>query len=87
VADDVKILGPPEEIKEITEGFPISAWEEAGLTTHTVKNRIYVQSSAQARWGHFIDLNLRNTLSELPVHDIIDGSELVDPLDPCSERN
>ena len=41
-------LGPPEVIKEMAEGFPTLAWEEAGLTTQTVKNRIFVQSSAQA---------------------------------------
>jgi hypothetical protein len=33
VADDVKILGPLEVIKELAEGFPTLAWEEAGLTT------------------------------------------------------
>ena len=42
VADDVKILGPPEVVKELAEGFPSLAWEEAGLTTQAVKNRIYV---------------------------------------------
>jgi hypothetical protein len=42
VADDVNILGPPEVIKEMAEGFPTLAWEEAGLTTQTVKNRIFV---------------------------------------------
>jgi hypothetical protein len=42
VADDVKILGPPAVIKEQAEGFPTLAWEEAGLTTQTVKNRIFV---------------------------------------------
>ena len=49
IADDVKILGPPEVIKEMAEGFPTLAWEEAGLTTQMVKNRIFVQSSTQAR--------------------------------------
>jgi hypothetical protein len=48
VADEVKILGPPEVIKEMAEVFPTVAWEEACLTTQTVKNRIFVQSSAQA---------------------------------------
>jgi len=42
VADDVKILGPSEVIKEMAEGFPTLAWEEAGLTIRTVKNRIFV---------------------------------------------
>jgi hypothetical protein len=42
VADDVKILVPPAVIKELAEGFPTLAWEEAGLTTQTVKNRIFI---------------------------------------------
>jgi len=33
VADDVKLLGPPEVIAEMPQGFPSLAWEEAGLTT------------------------------------------------------
>jgi hypothetical protein len=86
VADDVKLLGPPEVTAEMAEGFPALSWEEAGLTTQTVKNRIYVQSSAQANWCRFLDLTPRNTQSELPVHDIPDGSERVDPFDPDSER-
>ena len=45
VADDVKLLGPPEVIVEMAECFPALACEEAGLTTQTVKNRVYVQSS------------------------------------------
>ncbi len=85
VADDVKILGPPEVIKEMAESFPTLAWEEAGLTIQTVKNRIFVQSSAQAIWSHFIAITPRNTLTEQPVHDILDGSELVDPFDPESD--
>jgi hypothetical protein len=48
VVDDVKLLGPSEVIAEMAEGFPALACEEAGLTTQTVKNRIYVQPSAQA---------------------------------------
>ncbi len=28
VADDVKILGPPEVIKKMAEGFPTLSWEE-----------------------------------------------------------
>ena len=38
MADDVKILGPPAVIKELAEGFLTLTWEEAGLTTQTVKN-------------------------------------------------
>jgi hypothetical protein len=33
LADDVKILGPHEVIKEMAKGFLTRAWEEAGLTT------------------------------------------------------
>jgi len=86
VVDDEKILGPPEVIKEMAEGFPTLAWEETGLTTQTFKNRIYVQSSAQASWSRFIGLTPRNTLTELPVQDISDGSNMVDPFDPDTER-
>jgi hypothetical protein len=42
VADGVKLLGPPEVIAKMAEGFLALAWDEAGLTTRTVKNRIYV---------------------------------------------
>jgi hypothetical protein len=48
VANDVKILGPPTMIKELAERFPQLAWEEAGLTTQTVKNRIFFQPSTHA---------------------------------------
>jgi hypothetical protein len=86
VADDVKLLGPPEVIAEMAEGFPAMAWEEAGLATRKVKNRIYVQSSVQANWCRFMDLTPRNAHSELPEHDIPDGNERVDPFDRNSER-
>ena len=56
------------------------------MTTQTVKNRIFVQSYAQARWSHFIAVTPHSTLTELPVHDILDGSELVDPFDHESDR-
>jgi hypothetical protein len=46
LVDDVKLLGPLEVIAEMAKGFPSLAWEEAGLTTQTVKNRVYVQPSA-----------------------------------------
>ena len=49
IADDETILGPPEVIKEIAKGFPTLSWEEAGLTTQAVKNRIFVQSSASSK--------------------------------------
>ncbi len=86
VADDVKLLGPPEIIAEMAEGFPALAWEEAGLTTQKVKNRVYVEPSAQASWIRFLDDTPRNAQSELPVHNIPDGGERVDPFDPGIER-
>jgi len=42
VADDLRVLGPPEVIGEIEEAFPKVAWEEARLTTRTAKNMIFV---------------------------------------------
>jgi len=56
------------------------------LTTQTVKSRIFVQSSAQAKWSRFLELTPRNTLTDLPVHDIPYGNDMVDPFDPDSER-
>jgi hypothetical protein len=38
VADDVRILGPPEVITEMAKGFPTLTWEEAGLTIQKTKN-------------------------------------------------
>ena len=69
----------------MAEGFRSLAWEEAGLTTKTAKNRIFVQSSAQAKQSRFLDVTPRNNQTELPVHDIPDGGELVDPFDSVSE--
>ncbi len=60
IADDVEILGPPEVIQKLVEGFPTPAWEKACMTTHTVKNRSYGQSSTQASWSRFMDLTPRN---------------------------
>jgi len=85
-AGDVKILAPPVVIKELAKSFPTIAWEEAGLTTQIVKNRIFVHQSARAKWRHFLDSAPRNSLAELPVHDIPDGSERVDPFDPNNEK-
>jgi hypothetical protein len=44
--DNYPYLGPPQVIAKMAKGFPTLAWEEAGLTTQTVKNRIYVKPSA-----------------------------------------
>ena len=51
-----------------------------------MKNRIHVQPSAQANWCRFLDDTPRSAESEIPVHDIPDGSERVDPFDHDSER-
>jgi hypothetical protein len=85
VADEVKIVGPPEIIQEMAEGFPTVAWEEAGLTTQTAKNRIFVHASDRANWCRFLHATPRNALTELPVHDIPDGSERVELFDHESE--
>ena len=42
VADDLRVLGPPEFVGEIVEAFPKVAWEEARLMTQTAKNKIFV---------------------------------------------
>ncbi len=51
-----------------------------------MKNRIFVESSAQASWSHFLAVTPRNALTELPVHDIPDGSELTDPFNKDIDR-
>ena len=86
IADDVTILAPSAVIMELAESFPTNAWEEAGLTTQKVKNRVVVQKSARSEWRHYLDLTPRNNFIELPVHDIPDGSERVDLFDPDSAR-
>ena len=40
--DDVKIAALPDVIDEIVDTFSDVAWNEAGLTTQVIKNRIYV---------------------------------------------
>jgi hypothetical protein len=50
------------------------------------KKCIFVQSSAQANWCHLLDVTPRNALTKLPVHDIPDGSDKVNPFDSESER-
>ncbi len=86
IADDVMILAPSVAIRELAESFAILAWEAAGLTTQIVKNRIFVQHSARATWGHYLNSSPRNSLTELPVHDIPDEVEMVDPFDLDRER-
>jgi hypothetical protein len=39
IADDVKLIGPPDVIAELVEGFPVLAWSEACLKTQSVKKQ------------------------------------------------
>jgi len=57
VADDLRVLCPPDVIGEIVEAFPKVGWEEAGLTTQTKKNRMFVQPSARNGWRQFLESN------------------------------
>ncbi len=86
VADDLKILAPPAVICEIVAVFPKIAWEEAGLTTHTLKNRIYVQPSARNGWHHLLESTSRDSSLPLLIHCIPDGSTLMDDFDSDSYR-
>jgi hypothetical protein len=47
IADDVKIIAPPAIIAELAKKNPALAWEKAGLTSHEMKNHIFVQPSAR----------------------------------------
>lgn len=73
-------------IAEIVDTFTDVAWHEAGLTTQSIKNRIYVQPSARAGWVHFLDYTPRDPAASLPIHDIPDGSSLTDPDDHDNMR-
>ena len=86
IVDDVKIAAPLAYIAEIVDTFSIFSWQEAGLTTHVVKNMIYVHPSDRARWVQFLDTTPRDPTAALPIHDIPDGSSLIDPSDPESAR-
>ena len=86
VADDIKILAPPVVIGELDVGFPALTWNEASLKTQSVKNILFVQPSAQARWNLCLCSTPRNSSSDLRVHDIPDGSEVCDPSDPLRWR-
>jgi hypothetical protein len=86
MADDVKIMAPLEEIGEMAESFPALAWEEAGLTTQKIKNRIFVQPTARPNWCKYLESTPRKALTELPVHDIPYGSDRADPFNLNIER-
>jgi hypothetical protein len=84
VSDDLRILAPPPVIREIVEVFPVTAWEEAGFTTQTQKNRIFVQPSARNGWRALLDSTPRDPSLPLQIHSIPDGSTLSDDSDPDS---
>jgi len=86
IADDVKIAAPPIVIEEIVDSFVDIAWNEAGLTTQVVKNKIYVQLYAREGWTKFLAETPRNPLAALPIHDIPDGSFLTNPFDALNTR-
>ena len=62
VANDLRGLDPPRVIEEIAEVLPKVAWEEAGLTTKTTKNKIFVQPSARNGWRRFLESTPPETL-------------------------
>jgi hypothetical protein len=68
------------------EVFLKVAWEEAGLTTQTKKNKIFVQPSARSEWRQFLESTPRNPSLSLQVHLIPDGSTLMDESDPDNYR-
>ena len=78
IVDVLKILAPPVVIAKLAEGLPALAWSEAGLKTQSVNNRLYVQPSAQLGWNHYLSTTpdgSESSSTNLPVHDIPDGSE------------
>ena len=91
IADDCNILGPPEVVAKVIAKLPELAISEACLETQTMKNRIYVQPSARARWIAYLEENpLSNDPSVFSVHDILDRriKSLEDPgafYDPLAE--
>ena len=86
IIDDVKIATPLAVIGEIVDSFAEVTWQEAGLATQVVKNRIYAQPSAGSGWTQYLESTSRNPSALLPIHDIHDGSLLSDPSDPDSTR-
>ena len=42
VSDDLRIMAPLAVIHEIVEVFPVIVWEEASLSTQTLKNMVLI---------------------------------------------
>ena len=74
IADDVKIIGPPNVIVEVVTAFPELAWSEAGLRTQSAKGRIYVPPSAREGWNACLASTIPMPSAALCVYDIPDGS-------------
>ena len=66
-SDDVKIGAPPNVIGEIVDFFVDIVGHEVGLTTHVVKNMIYVQPSAREGWIQFLAGNSEEPIGS-PFH-------------------
>ena len=74
LADDCNILGSPDVVNEVVQQLPALAMSEAGLTTQTTKNKIYVQPSARTAWLSYLEENPRNPDPNVfSIHDIADG--------------
>jgi len=65
IADDVKILAPPEVIGELAKGFRALAWEVSVLKTQTVKNAslcsLPLELTVTATSTHLREMNSRNS--------------------------
>ena len=86
MSDDLRILAPPAVIREIVEVLPVIAWEEACLTTQTLKNKVYVQPSARNGWRSLLESTPRDPSLHIQIHCIPDGSTLSDDSDPDNYR-
>ena len=91
ITDDLNILAPPVVIRELAESFPTIALEEASGPNHSNSQELphlrLAHSSSKVGTQHGLNPPARNSLTELPVHDIPDGSdERVDLFDMGSER-
>ena len=60
--------------------------EEAGITTQTLKKRVYVQPSSRNGWRALLDATPRDPSLPLQIHSIPDGSSLTDDSNPDSYR-
>jgi hypothetical protein len=85
IENHVMISATPVVIEEIVDVFAHISYHEAGLTTQEVKNRIYVQPSARSGWVQYMEAIPRDSEAPFPIYDIMDGSYLVDDIEPYSK--